>query len=57
VTPSVDPFAAPSPFLRPFDEWKHGSFGTKIEKAMEYKRGGCSILVVAEACWTRSLKT
>lgn len=29
-------------------EWKHGSFGTKIEKAMEYKRLGVPLLIVHE---------
>jgi NAD-dependent DNA ligase len=36
-------------------EWKHGSFGGKIEKAMQYKRDGCPILIVHEQCWTSSL--
>lgn len=36
-------------------EWKHGSFGTKVEKAMQYKRDGCPILIVHEKCWTSSL--
>jgi NAD-dependent DNA ligase len=36
-------------------EWKHGSFGSKVEKAMAYKQNGCPILIVDEQCWTRSL--
>ncbi len=36
-------------------EWKHGSFGGKIEKAMEYKRNGLPILIVHEDQWTSSL--
>ncbi|MBL0143768.1 MAG: BRCT domain-containing protein [Betaproteobacteria bacterium] len=36
-------------------EWKHGSFGTKIEKAMQYKREGLPILVVHEDTWASSL--
>jgi len=36
-------------------EWKHGSFGTKLEKAMAYKREGVPILVVHEELWTRAL--
>lgn len=38
-------------------EWKHDSFGTKIDKAMKYKRDGCSLLIVNEECWTASLKS
>ncbi|HJV83885.1 MAG TPA: BRCT domain-containing protein [Noviherbaspirillum sp.] len=36
-------------------EWKHGSFGRKIEKAMQYKREGLPILIVHEDIWTSSL--
>lgn len=36
-------------------EWKHGSFGTKIEKAMQYKRDGFPILIVHEDIWVSSL--
>lgn len=36
-------------------EWKHGSFGTKIEKAIEYKRQGCPILIVHEDQWAAAL--
>ncbi len=36
-------------------EWKHGSFGTKFEKAMQYKLAGCSLLIVTENQWTASL--
>jgi NAD-dependent DNA ligase len=36
-------------------EWKHGSFGTKVEKAMQYKRAGVPILIVAEEKWAASL--
>jgi NAD-dependent DNA ligase len=36
-------------------EWKHGSFGTKIEKAMEYKKEGLPILIVHEDRWAASL--
>jgi NAD-dependent DNA ligase len=36
-------------------EWKHGSFGTKIEKAMQYKRDGIPIIVVHEDIWASSL--
>lgn len=36
-------------------EWKHGSFGTKIEQAIQYKREGAPILIVHENCWTSSL--
>jgi hypothetical protein len=37
-------------------EWKHGSFGTKVEKAMKYKQAGLSILIVPEECWATSLR-
>lgn len=36
-------------------EWKHGSFGTKIEKAIEYKRQGVPILIVHEDQWAAAL--
>jgi NAD-dependent DNA ligase len=36
-------------------EWKHGSFGNKIEKAMKYKRDGAAILIVREDQWAASL--
>lgn len=37
------------------NEWKHGSFGTKLEKAMNYKRDGVGILIVHEDQWASSL--
>ncbi|MGZ4925959.1 MAG: BRCT domain-containing protein [Burkholderiales bacterium] len=37
------------------DEWKHGNYGTKILKAIEYKRQGCPILLIHEDSWTRAL--
>lgn len=36
-------------------EWKHGSFGTKLEKAMTYKRDGVGISIVHEDQWASSL--
>lgn len=36
-------------------EWKHGSFGTKLEKAIRYKRDGVGILIVHEDRWAASL--
>lgn len=36
-------------------EWKHGSFGTKIQKAVEYKRKGLPILIVHEDQWAQAL--
>lgn len=38
-------------------EWKHGSFGTKVEKAMALKRAGASLLVVHEDRWANSLSS
>jgi NAD-dependent DNA ligase len=37
-------------------EWKNGSYGTKIEKAMEYKARGAVIHVVHESQWVSSLR-
>lgn len=36
-------------------EWKHGSFGIKIEKAMQHKQSGSRILLVHEDAWASSL--
>lgn len=36
-------------------EWKHGSYGAKVEKAMTYKKNSCPILIIHEECWTKSL--
>ena len=36
-------------------EWKHGSFGTKIEKAIQYKREGLPIWIVHEDKWASHL--
>jgi len=36
-------------------EWKHGSFGTKIEQVIRYKRDGLGILIVHEDRWALSL--
>lgn len=36
-------------------EWKNGSFGTKIEKAMEYKSKGVPIHVVHEDQWANAI--
>ena len=36
-------------------EWAHGSFGTKIEKAIRYKRDGLGIKIVHEDRWASSL--
>lgn len=37
-------------------EWKHGSFGTKIEKAVEYRQSGIPIKIVHEDTWASSLR-
>ena len=42
--------------LQGSDEWKHGSYGTKIEKAMAYKRDGLRIFIVREDIWSAALK-
>ena len=36
-------------------EWKYGSFGTKVERTMEYRREGVPILIVREDRWVASL--
>lgn len=36
-------------------EWKHGSFGTKIEQAMKLKNEGATLLVIHEDRWATSL--
>ncbi|HEX5277559.1 MAG TPA: BRCT domain-containing protein [Fluviicoccus sp.] len=36
-------------------EWKHGSYGTKIDKAMEMKKAGATIQIVHEEHWLKSL--
>ncbi len=37
-------------------EWKHGSFGTKIEKAVQYRTGGLPLRIVHEDVWAGSLR-
>jgi NAD-dependent DNA ligase len=37
------------------DEWKHGSFGTKIQKAIEYRAAGKPILIIHEDRWAAAL--
>lgn len=36
-------------------EWKHTSHGLKIEKAMDYQRGGAKVLIVSEDQWISAL--
>ena len=36
-------------------EWKHSSFGTKIQKAVEYRGKGVPLLIVSEKRWTGAL--
>jgi NAD-dependent DNA ligase len=36
-------------------EWKHGSFGTKIAKAIELQRTGAPILIIEEERWATAL--
>ncbi len=38
-------------------EWKHGVFGTKIEKAMEHKQNGTGLKVVHEDAWASALSS
>ena len=37
-------------------EWKHGSFGTKIEKAIQHKQAGVPLKIVHEDVWAASLR-
>lgn len=37
-------------------EWKHGSFGTKIEKAIQHKEAGVRLMIVHEDTWASSLR-
>lgn len=36
-------------------EWKHGSYGTKIDKAMQLKSAGCPIYIIHEDHWAKAL--
>nr|WP_145545761.1 BRCT domain-containing protein [Variovorax boronicumulans] len=36
-------------------EWKHGVFGTKIEKAIEHKQSGLPLKIVHEDAWASAL--
>lgn len=38
-------------------EWKHGSFGSKVEKALEYKQRGQPLLLIHEDIWAASMTT
>ncbi|MDO8712931.1 MAG: exonuclease domain-containing protein [Polynucleobacter sp.] len=37
------------------DQWKHGNFGTKVEKAIQYRSDGIPIKIVHEEAWTKFL--
>ena len=43
--------------LRGSDEWKHGSYGSKIMKAVEYRRAGIPLTIVSEDRWSTALKS
>lgn len=36
-------------------DWKHGNFGTKIEKAMEYRDKGYAVSIIPEDWWAERL--
>lgn len=38
------------------DEWKHGSFGTKIAKAVELQRAGLPLRIVREESWANAMR-
>lgn len=35
------------------NDWKHSSYGNKIEKAIKYKEQGCDIKIISEDHWAR----
>jgi NAD-dependent DNA ligase len=37
-------------------EWKHGSFGTKVEKAIQHKQAGVPLRIIHEDVWASSLR-
>ena len=37
------------------DQWKHGNFGTKVEKAIQYRSDGIPIKIVHEEAWSKFL--
>lgn len=36
-------------------EWKHGVFGTKVEKAIQHKQAGTGLFIIHEDTWASSL--
>ncbi len=38
-------------------EWKHGGFGTKVERAVELQREGAKLRIVHEDAWAEALRT
>lgn len=36
-------------------DWKHSTFGRKIEAAMEYREKGCRVAIIGEEHWTNCL--
>jgi len=37
------------------DQWKHGNFGTKVEKAIKYRADGIPLKIVHEETWAKFL--
>lgn len=37
------------------DQWKHGNFGTKVEKAIQYRADGIPLKIVHEEAWAKFL--
>lgn len=37
-------------------EWKHGGFGTKVERAVELQREGAKVRIVHEDAWAEALR-
>lgn len=42
--------------LQGSQEWKHGSYGDKIQKAIQYKRKGLPIYIVSEDRWASTMQ-
>lgn len=38
-------------------EWKHGGFGTKVERAVELQREGAKLRIVHEDAWAEALRS
>jgi hypothetical protein len=37
------------------EQWKHGNFGTKVAKALEYKSAGLEVRIISEEVFVKYL--